>query len=145
MDRTRSVELTGVKELEKMANRVSPRVARNLARSTVHYTAGQVRNGMRKKAGKQTGDMRRAIHTQRRKMRGDLAVSDVRISHGNGVRFDAFYWHFEEFGTQQKAAVPYIRPTVEEMVPELPRIYRDEFGRRLEKKLAQEAAKMGVR
>lgn len=143
--RSREVEITGVKELEKMARKVAPRTARNLARGTVHYVAGQVRNGMRQKAPKDEGDLRRAIKTQRRKMRGYMAISDVRISHGKGIRFDAFYWHFEEFGTRQKAAVPYIRPTVEEYTSQIPGIYRREFGRRLERQLEKDAAKMGVK
>ena len=143
--RTREIQITGVKELKKMASQVAPKVARNLARSTVHYIAGVARKDMRRRVPEDEGTLKRAIVTKRRKMRNNMAISDVRITHGGQAKFDAWHRHFVEFGTKQHAAVPYIRPTVEQLAPQIPTLYRDEFGRRLERKLEQEAAKMGVK
>ena len=42
--------------------------------------------------------------------------------------------------TQQgQPAQPFITPSVEEMTPQIPQIYRDEFGKRLEKLMAKKA------
>lgn len=131
------VELTGLEELQKTLEKVAPNEARNLARSTVHWVAGQVRNGMRKRAPKDEGTLRKAIIAKRRRGKPGEAVSDVRITHGRGVKHDAFYWHMIEFGTERQSAQPFIEPTVAEIEPQIPKIYRDEFGKRLEKKLAK--------
>ena len=143
--RAREMQITGVQELERMTSQIAPRRARNLARSTVHYIAGQVRREMRRRAPRDEGTLRRAIKSVRRRMRGNQAISDVRIEHGSQAKHNAWHWHFIEFGTLHKSAQPYIRPTVEDMTPRIPAIYRKEFGARLEKQLAKDAMKQGVR
>lgn len=143
-ERTRSLEITGIKEFRRMCLQLAPREARNLARSTVHGVAGRVRNEMRKKAPRDEGDLRKSIKAKRRRMQGDTAISDVRIEHGRRAKNDAWYWHFIEFGTQQHAAQPYIRPTVQEIEDQIPQIFADEFGKRLEKALEKHAKRQGV-
>ncbi len=143
--RAREIEITGLKEFRKMCLDLAPREARNLARSTVHGVAGQIRKEMRKRAPKDDGDLRKAIKTKRRRMQGDVAISDVRIEHGATAKYSAFYWHFVEFGTIKRSAQPFIRPTVDFIQPQLPDIFRDEFGKRLEKVLARKARAQGVR
>ena len=138
------VSIDGLEELNYMAERVSPRVANRLSRNTVNYLAGQLRNAMRKRAPKDKGTLRRAIHVVRRKGTPTNAVSDVRVGHGRGARWDAWYWHFIEFGTIRHGAQPFIQPTIDEFTPQMPAIYRKEFGRRLEKQLEKEALKLGV-
>ncbi len=143
-DRNRQFEITGIEEFRKMAGTLAPRQARNLARSTVHGVAGEIRKQMKKKAPKDDGTLRKAIKAKRRKMQGNTAISDVRIEHGNGVKNDAWYWHFSEFGTTHHSAQPYIRPTVSEVEPQLPQIFQREFAKKLEKALAREAKRQGV-
>ena len=145
MGRTREVQITGLKELRAMSEKVAPKVAMRLARNSVHKTAGQVRNAMRKRAPRDDGTLRKAIHTKRRRGTPDTVVSDVRIAHGNTVKRDAWYWHFIEFGTVKTAAKPFIRPTVDEFEQQIPGIFRDEFGKQLERQLAKEAARRGVK
>lgn len=145
MGRTREVQITGLKELRAMSEKVAPKVAMRLARNAVHKTAGQVRNAMRKRAPRDDGTLRKAIHTKRRRGTPDTVVSDVRIAHGNTVKHDAWYWHFIEFGTVKTAAKPFIRPTVDEFEQQIPKIFRDEFGKQLERQLAKEAARRGVK
>lgn len=145
VQRTRELEITGIKEFRKMASTLAPRQARNLARSTVHGVAGEIRKDMRKRAPRDEGTLRKAIKAVRRRMQGNTAISDVRIEHGGGVKNDAWYWHFLEFGTQRQSAQPFIQPTVSEMEPRLPAIWADQFGKKLEKALAREAKRQGVR
>lgn len=145
IERTRQIEITGVDELNDLTSKVSPRVAHRLARGTVQFIASMARNGMRRRAPKADNVLRKAIVSKRRRGTPTEAVSDVRITHGKGVKHDAWYWHFVEFGTVKHSAQPYIRPEIDEIQPQIPRIYRAEFGRRLEKELARQAAKRGGR
>jgi len=142
--RTREVRLDGLEELDRMANRIAPKKARSLARSSVHKVAGQVRDEMRQRAPKDDGTLRRAIFTKRERGTQDSVSSAVRIAHGKTAKHDAWYWHMVEFGTVRLLARPFIEPTVENVQPKLPNLYREEFGRRLEKELEREARKMGV-
>ena len=137
-------EITGIDEFRQMASTLAPKQARNLARATVQGVASEVAKQMRKKAPKDDGTLRKAIKAKRRKMQGEVAISDVRVEHGKGVKNDAWYWHFIEFGTQKHSAQPYIRPTVAEIEPQLPQIFAREFGKKLEKALAREAKRQGA-
>lgn len=139
------VSFSGFDEFKQMTSRLAPKQAKNLTRSTVQGVAGEVRKRMRRNAPKDEGTLRKAIKSKRRRMQGDTAISDVRIEHGKGVKNDAWYWHFIEFGTQKKSATPFIRPTVDEMEPELPEIFRRQFGKKLEKQLDRIAKAQGVR
>lgn len=145
VERTRELEMSGFEEYAKMAGDLAPKQARNLARSTVHAVAGEARKMMRKEAPKDEGTLRRAIKTKRRSMRGSLAVSDVRIEHGRQAKHDAWYWHMIEFGSQNKSARPYIRPTADKLEQELPRLWSEQFGKKLEKALAKLHAQQGVK
>lgn len=143
--RDRQIHLEGLQELDQMATRIAPRVAHRLARATVHKIAGEVRKRMRQKAPKDDGTLRKSIHTQRRRGTPTEAVSDVRISHGQNVKHDAWYWRFVEFGTVLRAGQPFVQPTIDEMTPKIPQLYREEFGRRLERELEREHRKQQAR
>lgn len=144
-ERTRELELSGFKEYAKMAKDLSPKQAKQLARSVVHGVAGEARKMVRKEAPKQEGTLRKAIKSKKRSMQGTKAISDVRIEHGRQAQHDAWYWHFIEFGTQKKSAQPYIRPTVERLEQELPRIWAEQFGKKLQKKLEKIHKAQGVK
>jgi HK97 gp10 family phage protein len=135
----KQVHVEGLKELHDMAGKVAPRVAIQLARATVHKIAGLARNAMKKRAPKDEGTLRKAIVAVRRRGTPDMAVSDVRIAHGKGQKNDAWYWHFKEYGTVNQSATPFIQPTIAEFESQIPAIYREEFGRKLEQRLARDA------
>jgi HK97 gp10 family phage protein len=142
--RAREFEVTGIEEFQAMTRDIAPRQARNLARATVQGVASEVAKQMRQRAPKDSGTLRKAIKAKRRKMQGDVAISDVRIEHGKGSKNNAFYWHMIEFGSQKGSARPFIRPTVSEIEPQLPEIFRREFAKKLAQLLAREAKKQGV-
>lgn len=131
--------IEGMEELVSNLTGVMPREARNLARGAVQGVAAKVRNNMRSKAPKDTGELRKAIVAVRRRGTATQVASDVWINHGKGQKYNAWYWHFLEFGTQDQPAQPFVTPSVEEMSPKIPQIYRDEFGKRLEKLMAKKA------
>lgn len=90
---------------------------------------------MRQRAPQANNVLRKAIISKRQRGTPLEAISDVIVTHGRGARHDAWYWHFVEFGTVKHRAQPFIRPTVQEITPRIPQIYRQEFGRRLEREL----------
>lgn len=140
-----TIELQGLDEFVRMTNVIAPRQARNLARSTTQAVASEIAKRMKRAAPKDEGDLRKAIKAKRRRMRGDTAISDVRVEHGARAKHDAWYWWFVEAGTRRQAAQEYIRPTVRKIEKEIPAIYTKEFHKRLEKQLEKNAKAQGVR
>lgn len=138
------IQLSGFDEFARMAKTLAPRQARNLARSTTQAVASQIAKKMKQVAPKDEGTLRKAIKAKRRRMRGDIAISDVRIEHGARARHDAWYWHFIEFGTVKQAPKPFIRPAIDAIQPEIPSIYSREFHKRLKKALEKQAKQQGV-
>lgn len=145
IQRMREAHIEGLEELKEMVDKISPKIANKLARQAVHAVAGETRDAMRKRAPRQTGTLRKAIISKRRRGKPWLAVSDVRITHGKNVKHDAWYYHMVEFGTTKSQAKPFIRPTVDKITPQIPSLYRKHFGEKLEKELQKEAKKQGLK
>ena len=138
--------IEGLDEVVDSLANVLPKEARNLARSTVQNIAQEVAKGMKLKAPKDEGELRKSIIAYRRRGTPTQVASDVIIRHGKGQKINAFYWHFVENGTADGApAQPYITPTVEEMRPKIPDIFRDKMGKNLEKLMARKAKKAATK
>ena len=123
-----SMSIEGLDAVSDVLAKVGPREARNLLRNTVHAVAGQLRDDMRQRAPKDEGTLRKAITAKREKMRGNQVASNITITHGKAVRHNAFYWHMVEYGTVKDQAQPFITPSVEAMLPQIPGIFTREFG-----------------
>lgn len=123
-----SMSIEGLDAVSDVLAKVGPREARNLLRNTVHAVASQLRDEMRQRAPKDEGTLRRAITAKREKMRGNQVASNITITHGKGVRHNAFYWHMVEYGTVRNQPQPFITPSVEAMRPQIPGIFTREFG-----------------
>jgi len=137
-----SFEVEGVGGLLDILEQAGPRHSRNLMRATIHGVAGIIAKDAKKNAPKDTGDLRKAIKTKRRKSPPTAPVSDVMVEHGNDAKSDAFYWRFVEFGTEGitgQAERPFIRPAAEAIRSDFTKILTEEFGKKLEKALAREA------
>lgn len=137
---TVTMQITGLEEMRAKLADMAPREARNLLRSTVHGTATEIRNRLRQRVPKDTRTLEKAIVSKRRRGKPDEIVSDVIIEHGRGARRNAFYWHIVEFGSTRAPARPFIIPTVEEISPRIPEIFRDQFGSKLAARLKRKAA-----
>lgn len=137
--RASGMAIEGMEELVHNLNGVLPKEAANLARATVHSVAGEVRNNMRKKAPKATGNLRKAIVTRRNRATPTQVSSDVIITYGKNAKNDAWYWHLVEWGTTKTPAKPFVTPSVEEMRPKIPGIFRYQWGKKLERLMAKKA------
>ncbi len=131
-----SIQIEGLEDLREMLGDIAPREANNILRNAVHGLAGQVRDVMKTNVKVDTGDLRKSIRAVRRRGKPNFPISDVRVG------ATAPYGLMLEFGTVKTPAQPYIVPTVEQMRPKVPAIYREEFGEKLEKALAKRAKKV---
>ncbi len=137
--------VAGLEQVAKMFGDLAPREAKNLSRRLVTKIAAQVRNDVRKsakqKVKKHTGNLFKAIRSKRDKgneRRGEFTASvviNLRPSQGT----IAPHWHFIEFGTVKQTATPFIAPVVKVWEQKMPGVYREEFGKQLEKELAKKA------
>ncbi len=117
----------------------APKEARNLARTVVHDIAIQMSKEAKSAAPVKTGTLKKAIKPRRHKPRKkNVFISSVR---GNAAKkqgkIDAFYWKFIEFGTRRTAPRPFIKPIKDRYLANMPNIYRESFGRKLEQRLAR--------
>lgn len=121
-----------------MLQEIAPREVNNILRTTVHGIAIEIRDRLRLAVKRRTGKLERSIKAVRRRGGPNFPVSEVRLG------ATAPYGLMLEFGTRRTRAQPYIVPTVERARPELPTIYRETFGRKLEQNLERQAKKKGV-
>lgn len=135
------LQATGLEELTDMLKNVAPRSANNIMRNAVTDLARDVRDEMKQKAPKDTGDLQKAIKAKRNRGKKDVLESSVFITKGKNQRYDAYYWHFVEFGTTTNRAQPFIVPAAESIRPQVPRLMREHFGERYEKEMTRLARK----
>ena len=137
----KSLIVEGLAGVEKTLGVLAPRESRNLSRRLVVKIAALVRNDVRAAARavvtRRTGRLFKAIRSKREKGGPDVFEASVTIHLKAGGAPTAPHWHLIEFGTVNQGPQPFIGPTVKEWEPKLPRVYREEFGRQLERQLAK--------
>ncbi len=137
----KSLTVQGLSDVEKTLGVLAPRESRNLSRRVVVKLAALVRNDVRAAArsvvDRRTGRLFKAIRSKRERGRPDVFEASVTIHLKAGGAVTAPHWHLIEFGTVNQRPRPFIAPTVKEWEPRLPRVYREEFGRQLERQLAK--------
>lgn len=131
------VKIHGLSDLQKTLNTLMPREATNVLRRTTYGIATKVRDQVKERAPVQSGALRRSIKAKRNRGTKTNISSSVIADKSGGRSGRGYHWHFLEFGTVKMPAQPFINPTVEAMRPQIPGIYRAEFGRQLEKQLAK--------
>jgi len=124
-----SIQIEGMEELRERFVGVAPREVNNILRAAVHGLAGDVRDQLKAHVTVRTHRLQRSIKAVRRRGKPNFPVSEVR---GGAT---APYMLMLEFGTKRTRAQPFIVPTVEQMRPRLPEVYREEFGRKFERAL----------
>lgn len=136
------VEITGDKQLIDMMENIGPRHSRNLMRATVHGMAATVTKEAKQNAPKDSGTLKKAIKTKRKKSPPEKPISDVIVEHGNDAKNDAFYWRFVEYGTggdNPQPARPFIGPAAHLLITNYREVMREQFGKKLEAALKREA------
>lgn len=142
MAATSGIKIEGMEDLDRVLGQMAPRASRNLMRSTIQGIAQEIAKESKRKAPKDKGVLRKAIKAKRRRPRNpDKPFSDVIVTHGRGAKYDAFYWRFVEFGTQDRPEHPFIRPAVDLMRPKIPEIMERQFAKKLEAMLKRAARK----
>ena len=138
------ISIDGLDELSQVLDQMAPKAARNLMRSTIHGVASEIAKDAKRKAPKDEGTLRRAIKAKRRRPKHpDKPFSDVIVTTGRSARHDAFYWRFLEYGTTELPERPFFRPAIDGMRPEVPKIMKQQFGKKLEAMLKRAAKKAG--
>lgn len=143
-----SFKIEGTEDILNILEKSGPRHARNLMRAAIHGVAGRITKDAKRRAPKDSGDLKKAIKTKRKKSPPNAPVSDVMVEHGGNAKHDAFYWRFQEFGTggdNPQPEQPFIRPAAEEVRSDFENILKEEFGLKLEKALAREAKRNAKR
>jgi len=137
-----TAEVIGMETIEEIFDQIAPRESRNLMRATVYGIAGEIRKEAKKRAPVDTGNLKQAIKTKRRRSKPDQPVSDVVVDSGKNSNNDAFYWRFVENGTLNTPERPFIRPAKELIFSDIKNIMAEQFGKKLESALARKRKKL---
>lgn len=134
-----SIQIIGLADLradfEKLAKSQSTKALRH---ATV-AGAKVIRDEARKRAPKKTGKLRRNIASAalRQKDAPGLATAGVRVRTKGKADSpnNAFYWRFDEFGTQHMKAQPFMRPAFDASIGEAEGAIRTELARAIDRVL----------
>lgn len=130
------VQITGIADVNKILREIGPREAKNLMRATVQDVARQVAKTAKSHTPKREGELRKGIKPKRE--RGDKET--VRST----VRARPYYWRFLEYGDgPDRVEHAMFGKALQEMRPDMDRVYLESFARKLEARLARERKKNG--
>lgn len=129
--KTSGLQIEGLEELRDTFRRVAPAEAEKAADDTVLSVAKYVEARLFRRLQNfaRTGRLMHSIFSRRRKAQYGVHVAEVR---GGAT---APYLLMQEFGTSKTDAQPSIGPAVEDVRPDLPAIYREEFAANFAKRL----------
>lgn len=147
-------EVRGDKDIAHILETIVPSEANNLLRSTVDGVASEIKKKASihaRNRGLQT--VSKALKNKRKKSPPDKPVSQVFVEHGSGAKNDAWYWHFHEFGTAPRFTKsgksagriperPFIRPAFDGVMANLPQTIREQFQKKLQKRIKAVQKKM---
>jgi HK97 gp10 family phage protein len=147
------MEIKGIEEVADLLLTVTPRESRNILRRTTVTIARTVRDEVRKRAPVgPTGNLQRSIKSKRNSDERTLISAQVYADRSGGRSGKGYHSHLVEFGTRPRQkqsgaysgvgpAQPFINPAADSLRGEIPGMYRDQFGRELEKELAKRATR----
>ena len=146
-------EIRGDKEIARILETVVPKEANNLLRSTNLGIAGEIKKKAAANArNRGLPTVSKALKHKRKKSPPEKPVSVVIVEHGGGAKHDAWYWHLFEFGTASRVVktgkfagrlvgrireTPFIRPARDAIFAKLPQIIREQFQKKLTKRIAK--------
>ena len=147
-------EITGDKEIANILETIVPSEANNLMRSTVDGLAAEIKKKASRNArARGLPTVSKALKNKRKKSPPGKPVSEVFVQRGAGAKNDAWYWHFHEFGTAPRFTKsgksagriperPFIRPAFKSVMSNLPNTIREQFQKKLRKRIAAVQKKM---
>lgn len=126
------ITVKGIDDINKILTTIAPNHAKNLSRSAVHAVASDIAKDAKKRAPKDSGNLRKSIKAKRRKSPPFSPRSEVFVQGGKG---GAWYWKFVEFGTLKKSQRPFFLPVYNSFKTNIQRIYTQKFVDKLLKKI----------
>lgn len=141
-----ALSLEGIDDLNDTLRNLALNEATNLLRTTVHGIAGEASKRISQNAP--SAHLRKGFRPVRRRGERGRPISEVR------AKADASDWRWEEFGTGERVqkttgrrtgrmpARPFVVAQVEQLRREMPAIYREQFGKKLEAQLARKAKRL---
>ena len=132
-----SVTVTGLKEVRSMLIDLGPKDAKNLMRAVVYDIAAQVAKAAADRAPSDQGDLKAGIKPKRERGKPNLLASTVRVQ--------AFYWRFLELGQGPDGVEhAFFLKALQELRPEMDRIYLETFVRKWTALMARKAKRKGA-
>lgn len=129
------MEITGIADVNRVLGEIAPKHAKNLMRTTVHDLTKQLAKSAKNYAPVADGDLRRGIKPKRE--RGD------RNTVASTVRAAPFYWRFLEYGDGPDGVEhAFMLRSLQEMRPDVDRLYLETFVKKLSALLARERKKL---
>lgn len=132
------VQIDGLDDIREKLKDVGVREGRNIMRATIRAIATKIKNEAAARAPVDTGYMKKSLKVRARRSPPDSPVFEVWAGSSGGIKYDAFYWRFIEYGTggnNPQPARSFIRPAADAVSTELKSVLRDEFGKKWEKAL----------
>ena len=103
-------EVDGLDDVKKSLTDLIPKEAKAILRRTMGGLAADIRDDARRRAPERRRVLKKAIKSKRDRGTKTSFESSVRVTHGRGVRNDAFYWHMVEWGTFRTSTKPFLTP-----------------------------------
>jgi HK97 gp10 family phage protein len=137
-----TVTITGLADLNDVLRAIAPREGINLIRATAQDIASQLAKSAKEKApdDPSTGapDLKSGIKAKRDKSTRDKVSSSVRV-------YGAFYWRYLEYGQGPDGVEhAFFLKALQEMRPDMDRVYLEAFGKKLAARLARERKRRGL-
>lgn len=125
-------QITGIADINRTLKEIAPREARNLLRTTVQDIATQLaKSGSANAPDGDTGKLKKGIKAKRERGTKEGVESTVRAT--------PFYWRYLEYGQGPDGVEhAFFLKALEEMRPNMDRVYLEAFVRKLEARLARE-------
>ncbi|ARK91065.1 HK97-gp10 family putative phage morphogenesis protein [Burkholderia pseudomallei] len=134
-----SVQIVGLNDLRVDFERLAKSQSRAALRKATLAGAAIIRDEARKRAPKKTGKLRRNIVSAalRQKDASGLATAGVRVRTKGKADSpnNAFYWRFDEFGTQYMKAQPFMRPAFDASIADAEGAIRTELAHAIDRAL----------
>lgn len=132
------VRITGVADVNRVLRQIAPKEAQNLLRATLFEMAKQVAKEASNNAPVDDGDLKGSIKARRERGKKNVLMASVRVLR------KAFYWRFLEYGQGPDGVEhAFFLKALQNIEPEIERIYLQTFAKKLVARLARLSKKAG--
>jgi len=132
-----SSEITGIADVNRTLKEMAPKHAKALLRVVCYDITKQLAVSGKKNAPSDEGDLEKAIKPNRERGTKESVESTVKVER-KGKR-GPFYWRFLEYGQGPDGVEhAFFLKALEEMRPNIDRVYLEAFVKKLEARLARE-------